>query len=83
MLRFSTNVSCSYAFLGGVSQTPPGSGAMSGENTFFMATGYEGNYQSAIWSYDSTSQAITAQWINTDGSAPPTYMLFANDGNRK
>jgi len=74
--------SWNYAFLGGVSQTPPGSGAVAGENTFVMATGFDGNYQSAIWSYDSTSQAIAAQWINVDGSAPSTYMLYANDVNQ-
>ncbi|KAG9044179.1 hypothetical protein FS837_008686 [Tulasnella sp. UAMH 9824] len=26
------------------------------------------------WSFDSATNAITAQWINTDGSKPPTYL---------
>lgn len=74
--------SYNYAFIGGTSQTAPGSAAVPGENTFFMATGFEGNYQSAIWGYNPTSQAITAQWMNSDGSAPPTQILYANDENQ-
>lgn len=74
--------SYNYAYLGGTSQTPSGSPAVAGENTFYMATGIDGDYQSAVWNYDANTQAITAQWVNTDGSAPPSHILYANDENQ-
>jgi len=74
--------SYNYAYIGGTAQTAPGSPAMPDQNTYYMATGYDGDYESAIWSYDAGSQAITAQWINTDGSAPSTHILYANDVNQ-
>lgn len=74
--------SYNYAYIGGTAQTTPGSPAVEGENTFYMATGESGDYESAIWNYDAGSQAITAQWINTDGSAPSTQILYANDDNQ-
>jgi hypothetical protein len=51
-------------------------------NSFSAATGIPETIESAIWSYDPATQAITAQWINTDGSAPATHIVYANDYNR-
>ncbi|KAJ7859861.1 hypothetical protein B0H14DRAFT_2577028 [Mycena olivaceomarginata] len=51
-------------------------------NSFSAATGIPETIESAIWSYDPATQAITAQWINTDGSAPATHIVYANDFNQ-
>lgn len=34
--------------------------------------------ESAIWEYNPVTQAITAQYINTDGSQPQTYFVFGS-----
>jgi len=74
--------SYNYAYLGGTTQTPAGSPPFTqGDNSFSAAYGIPENIESAVWSYDPTTQAITAQWINTDGSAPATHIIFANDYN--
>jgi hypothetical protein len=37
--------------------------------------------QSAIWSYNSNTQELTAQYINPDGSKPPTIFAFNSKDN--
>ncbi|KAF8603692.1 hypothetical protein BDV93DRAFT_606673 [Ceratobasidium sp. AG-I] len=75
--------SYNYAYLGGTTQSPAGSTPFAdGDNSFSAATGIPETIQSAVWSYDSKTQAITAQWINTDGSAPATHIIYANDDNK-
>ncbi|KAG9108579.1 hypothetical protein FRC07_008429 [Ceratobasidium sp. 392] len=73
--------SYNYAYVAGTQQTPSGSPPVVGDSSFGTATGIPGDYESAIWTYDPATQAISAQWINTDGSAPGTHLLYANDGN--
>lgn len=70
-----------YAYLGGTTQAPAGVPFTEGDSAFSAATGIPEDIQTAIWSYDPKTQAITAQWINTDGSAPATHIVFANDSN--
>ncbi|KAG8793076.1 hypothetical protein FRC12_003942 [Ceratobasidium sp. 428] len=77
---FSSDKS-NYAYLAGTQHTDPGSPAMVGDSSFGTATGIPGDYQSSIWTYHPESKSITAQWINTDGSAPHTEACYANDGN--
>ncbi|KIO21384.1 hypothetical protein M407DRAFT_245478 [Tulasnella calospora MUT 4182] len=75
--------SYNYAYLGGTTQTPSGSPPSdTGDNSFTAATGIPETIESAIWTYDPTTQAITAQWINTDGSSPATHIIYANDTNQ-
>lgn len=75
--------SYNYAYLGGTTQSPAGSVPFAdGDSSFSAATGIPESIQSAVWSYDPKTQAITAQWINTDGSAPATHIVFANDDNK-
>ncbi|KAF8910727.1 hypothetical protein CPB85DRAFT_1562067 [Mucidula mucida] len=40
------------------------------------------NSESAIWTYSTSTQKITAQWVNTDNSKPATflYYLAGSDG---
>ncbi|KAJ6550986.1 hypothetical protein DFH09DRAFT_1499577 [Mycena vulgaris] len=74
--------SYNYAYLGGTTQSPPGSPPFSGASSFSTATGISERIESAIWSYDPKTQAITAQWVNTDGSMPATHIVYANDSNQ-
>jgi len=67
-----------YVYIGGTTQTPAGSTPASGGNSFAAATGYDESVESAIWSYDPVSQAITANWVNTDGSTVPTTIIYAD-----
>ncbi|KAJ7461223.1 hypothetical protein FB451DRAFT_490764 [Mycena latifolia] len=64
----------SYAYLGG---TTPSSGI----NSLTAATGISENFENAIWSYDFATQALSPRWINIDGSAPATHIVYANDAN--
>jgi hypothetical protein len=77
-LRFITDVLRSYAYLAGTTQTPAGP-AVAGDHSFSASTEIPEEYESAVWSYDPKTQAITSQWINTDGSAPATHIVYAND----
>ncbi|CUA75354.1 hypothetical protein RSOLAG22IIIB_05859 [Rhizoctonia solani] len=70
-----------YAYVAATPQSPSGSPPISGDNSFAIATGMSSDYESAIWIYDPSTFEIRAQWVNTDGSKPTTYVLFANDGN--
>ncbi|KAJ6527852.1 hypothetical protein DFH09DRAFT_1186257 [Mycena vulgaris] len=74
--------SYNYAYLGGTTQSPPGSPPFSGATSFSTATGISKSFESAIWSYDPKTQAITAQWVNTDGSMPATHIVYVNDSNQ-
>lgn len=69
-----------YAYIVGTMQTLTGP-AKAGENTFSTATGIPADYESAIWTYDPDTNDIDVQWINSDGSAPATGVLYADDGN--
>ncbi|KAG8977381.1 hypothetical protein FRC05_001779 [Tulasnella sp. 425] len=75
--------SYNYAYIGGTTQTPAGSPPNSGgDNSFTAATGIPEDIESAVWTYDASTNAITAQWINTDGSSPATHIVYANDANQ-
>ncbi|KAG9075911.1 hypothetical protein FRC06_009816, partial [Ceratobasidium sp. 370] len=73
--------SYNYAYVAGTRQIPPGP-AILADSTFGTATGVPTDSESAIWVYNPNTQAITAQWINTDGSAPATSFVYANDFNQ-
>jgi hypothetical protein len=69
----------SYAYIAGTTQAPAGPAFTEGDNAFSAATGIPANIESAVWSYDPDTQAITAQWINTDGSTPATHIVYATE----
>jgi hypothetical protein len=67
--------SANYLYLGGTTTTAPGATPQSGlPNSFTTATGAAEDIESAIWSNGANDQLIP-QWINTDGSAPATYLV--------
>jgi uncharacterized protein (DUF427 family) len=51
---------------------PVGSEPTPGDSSYYEATGEEGDLESAIWSYDSNTQALTPMWY----SGASTSFLF-------
>lgn len=35
-------------------------------------------WESAIWKYNPVTQDITVQWINSDGSSPPSHLVYSS-----
>ncbi|CAE6450408.1 unnamed protein product [Rhizoctonia solani] len=73
--------SSNFGFVGATKQTPAGSPPVVGDTAFSEATGMPADYESAIWIYDPLTNVINAQWINTDGSAPETYLVYTRDAD--
>lgn len=67
-----------YAYIAGTLDTPVGAVPQKGSNSYTSATGLDAMTESAIWTYDSATGAITAQWINPDGSAPATQVAIVS-----
>ncbi|CCO29681.1 hypothetical protein RSOLAG1IB_06493 [Rhizoctonia solani AG-1 IB] len=72
----------SYFYITGTTQTPHGSPPVEGDNNSFGdATGIPKAAESAIWTYDPVTNYLSPQWVNTDGSTPTNYLIYANDFN--
>ncbi|KAJ3504217.1 hypothetical protein NLJ89_g8053 [Agrocybe chaxingu] len=52
-----------------VESTPPGSGPV-------KPAGRDAYVESAIWTIDPSTNKVEAQWINNDGSKPPTILAY-------
>ncbi|KAJ7452632.1 hypothetical protein FB451DRAFT_1409322 [Mycena latifolia] len=65
-----------YAYLGGTFQVAEGPAVDDGANAFTASTSVSKAYESAVWMYDPATGALSAQWINTDGSAPATSIVY-------
>ncbi|PPQ95377.1 hypothetical protein CVT26_008222 [Gymnopilus dilepis] len=65
-----------YGYIGGVQETFPGSSPVLAGNSFTAATGLPVPVESAIWYHDTVTGALTAQWVNPDGSLPTTYLGY-------
>jgi len=69
--------SFNYAYIGGIAtDTPPDSAALTESNAFSAASNIPETVETAIWQVDPASGAVTAQWVNTDGSTPTTYIVY-------
>ncbi|KAJ7493697.1 hypothetical protein FB451DRAFT_1215152 [Mycena latifolia] len=66
-----------FAYVQGTSLTPDDSPAASVSNSYPTIEKSE----SAIWNYDASTGAISAQWINIDGSAPATAIVYVAGSN--
>ena len=55
------------------SATPPNASAQSGENSAF---GNGKDIESAVWSFDVSTNELIPQWVNTDDSKPPSYCMI-------
>ncbi|KAI0073092.1 hypothetical protein K474DRAFT_1667031 [Panus rudis PR-1116 ss-1] len=73
--------SYNYVYFAGVTQTAPGSPPQTAPSSYSAATGLPASVESAIWNYDSSSQALTPFWVNTDGSLPAVSTLYAAGDN--
>ncbi|KAJ7118718.1 hypothetical protein C8R44DRAFT_982481 [Mycena epipterygia] len=64
--------SFNYLYLASTEQTPPNSIPRNVGNSFSAV--YRDSYpaESAVWTLDPKTHMLTAQWINVDGSRPPT-----------
>lgn len=69
--------SFNYTYLGGTIQSAANATPGNGSNSFTNSTGIPEQIESGIWSISNTD-VLTAQWINTDSSAPATYVVTAS-----
>jgi hypothetical protein len=71
--------SSDYGYVAESAATAPGATPANVGNSFTDSTGIAEDSESAIWSVDAATGALTAQWINSDGSSPATFMAFTAD----
>jgi hypothetical protein len=71
--------SANYSYLAESAATAAGATPANVGNSFTDYTGIPEDSESAIWSVDTATGELTAQWINTDGSSPATNMAFSED----
>ncbi|TFK43108.1 hypothetical protein BDQ12DRAFT_642516 [Crucibulum laeve] len=72
--------SFNYVYLGATTQTEPNSPPVDGANSFTHATSLSKKIESAIWTFDASTNTLTSQWINTDSSSPATFIgYYASD----
>jgi hypothetical protein len=71
--------SSNYSYLAESNATAPGATPAFVGNSFTDVTAISEDSESAIWSVDAATGALTAQWINSDGSSPATFAAFTED----
>lgn len=64
-----------YAYLTATAATPPNSAPQLVGNSYTAVTGLSRASESAVWTVDITTGAMTPKWTNPDGSTP-TVELF-------
>ncbi|CUA76614.1 hypothetical protein RSOLAG22IIIB_06375 [Rhizoctonia solani] len=70
--------SSNHIYVAATNQAPSGSPPSHGDNSVSTTSGKSADYESAIWIYDPATNNIRAQWINADGSAPTTYLVYSS-----
>ncbi|KAF7985611.1 hypothetical protein HWV62_3925 [Athelia sp. TMB] len=71
--------SANYLYLGSVPHSAAGSSPIGGDNSFSTLTGISEAIESSFWKLDTTSGALTCEWINSDGTAPPCIPIFTQN----
>ncbi|KJX93557.1 hypothetical protein TI39_contig4296g00001, partial [Zymoseptoria brevis] len=70
-----------FAYIAASNPTPQGSSPIAVDNSFTRSTSIARNAETAIWTYDPQTGALSAFWVNTDGSLVPTIpFLFTDQG---
>ncbi|KAG8912892.1 hypothetical protein FRC01_004842 [Tulasnella sp. 417] len=64
-----------YLYITGTNPTSPDATPDVVGNAYNSATGASRTSESEVWHFDSVTNEITLQWVNTDGSKPPTYLF--------
>jgi len=59
--------------------TPPGSTPQSVPSYFSTSTGLDKQAETSVWSVDLITGALSAQWINTDSTSPPTFIFVQSN----
>ncbi|CEL59064.1 hypothetical protein RSOLAG1IB_09051 [Rhizoctonia solani AG-1 IB] len=70
-----------HAYIGLTSQTSLGATPQEGANSFDRAQNFDRKIESAIWSFNLTTKALTPQWINADTSTPENIILYVDKQN--
>ncbi|KAJ1305341.1 hypothetical protein OPQ81_000357 [Rhizoctonia solani] len=70
-----------YLFITGTTKIPAGPPVGADNNSFGGTTGIPKSAESAIWTYNRATKDLTPQWVNTNGSIPTSYVVYANDFN--
>ncbi|KAI9065196.1 hypothetical protein FKP32DRAFT_1674846 [Trametes sanguinea] len=76
--------STNYAYIAATSGVPAGSSAEAVPNAFNQATGTTKDSESAVWTLDESDPShivLTPTWINTDGSAATTQVVYSPSAN--
>ncbi|KAJ7616542.1 hypothetical protein FB45DRAFT_1034861 [Roridomyces roridus] len=64
-----------YAYLGKSNQVPEGPPSTTAGNSYADSIGMPGvGVETALWSYDPHTGALTATWINSNGDRVPAYL---------
>ncbi|KAG8909703.1 hypothetical protein FRC01_006782, partial [Tulasnella sp. 417] len=53
----------------------PGATPQNVGNSYSSATGTSRTSESEVWTFNRDTNAITVQWVNTDGSKPETHLF--------
>ena len=61
-----------YLYFGNTAQTPPGSPAIPGDNSYTRAFGNPRTIESTLWVF-APDDTFTARWVNSDGSTPTVF----------
>ncbi|KAJ2968183.1 hypothetical protein NUW54_g13295 [Trametes sanguinea] len=72
--------STNYAYIAATSGVPAGSSAEAVPNAYSQATGTTKDAESAVWTLDESDPShivLTPTWINTDGSAATTQIVYS------
>jgi len=59
--------------------TPPNSVPLSGPGFFVDSTGLDKQSETAIWSVDLLTGALSVQWVNTDSTKPSTIVFIQSN----
>lgn len=69
--------SINYAYLAGTgSEVPYGTTPQPQANSFSTATGIQNDVETALFTIDTSSGAVTTAWYNVDGSAPASTVAY-------
>jgi hypothetical protein len=71
--------SFNYLYLGGTNGTAPGATPQLPGSYFANTTGLSKASESAIWNIDVIAGTLLGQWINTDGTTPPTIFFVQSN----
>ncbi|OIW30412.1 hypothetical protein CONLIGDRAFT_668434 [Coniochaeta ligniaria NRRL 30616] len=76
---FGSRVSSRHYLLLMKTEAPPGSTPQSTPSYFSTSTGLDKQAETSVWNVDIVTGAVTAQWINTDGSASATQLFMQSN----